>query len=363
MKNAILALLVLALLSTATAQPGMVWKERLPAFERDLTAMLPDNEPGAAVIITHGREIIFEKYFGLADLEKGEKLTAGHRLGIASMAKQFTGMALLFLIQEGRVRLDDDISKYFPELPLGGRKISVKQLMAHCSGLPELTQNDVFMKGIDRPRTVHQIIAIGLAGPFRSAPGEKYIYCNTGYTIITALVEKLSGMKFAEFLRKKIFEPLKMDHTFECDFDTDAGDAVPRYACTDSGFEKAEKMHFSNLIGGGGVISNAGDLAKWGMALISGDRLPANYRLLWQPILLNSGVSTEYGLGMGISDFEGKTFYYHPGMGSGMNSLNMIFPDDRLSITVIRNVSKPTHTSKDIAFLAAKYLLAVENDH
>ncbi|MDQ7797897.1 MAG: serine hydrolase domain-containing protein [Candidatus Edwardsbacteria bacterium] len=322
--------------------------------------MLPDSEPGASVIITHGNRIIFDKYYGLADLESGQKLNSGHVLGIASMSKQFTGMAVLFLVQEGKLKLDDDITKYFPELPLAGRKITIQQLLSHTSGLPELTQNDEFMNSIDKAHTVDQIIDLAFKGEFRGEPGEKYIYCNTGYTIIVALIEKLSKMDYAAFLKEKIFKPLKMNDTYACDFKNDAVNAVQRYLPDSAGFRKARVMHFSNLIGGGGVISNSRDMAKWEMALLSGKKLPQNYQKLWEPILLNSGKSTDYGLGLGVSDLDGKKFYYHPGMGDGMNSIDLIFPDYDLTITVIRNISKPKHSSNDISLLAAKYLLTNE---
>ncbi len=360
MKRIALIFLLCSLSIAVFAQSREIFENRLGQLEKDLSQMLPDSEPGASVIITHDNKVIFDKYYGLANLESGQKLNSGHVLGIASMSKQFTGMAVLFLVQEGKLKLDDDINQYFPELPLSGRKISVKQLLSHTSGLPELTQNDEFMNSIDQAHTVDQVIDLAFKGEFRGEPGEKYIYCNTGYTIIVALIEKLSKMDYAAFLKKKIFQPLKMKDTYACDFRNDAVNAVQRYLSDSAGFRKARIMHFSNLIGGGGVISNSRDMAKWEMALLSGKKLPQNYQKIWEPILLNSGKSTDYGLGLGISDFDGRKFYYHPGMGDGMNSIDLIFPDYDLTITVIRNVSKPKHSSNNISLLAAKYLL--QND-
>lgn len=357
MNKMVLAFLFCSLLSPAFAQPTEIFPNRLGQLEKELSQMLPENEPGASVIITQGKEIIFEKYYGLANLESGQRLNSGHVLGIASMSKQFTGMAVLFLVQEGKLNLDDDITRYFPELPLAGRKIKVKQLLSHTSGLPELTKNDEFMNDIHQAHTIQQIIDMAFKGEFRGEPGEKYIYCNTGYTITAALIEKLGNMGYAAFLKKHIFKPLKMDDTYACDYTNDAVNAAQRYLPDSAGYRKARVMHFSNLIGGGSVISNSKDMSKWCRALISGKKLPKNYRTIWDPVILNSGASTDYGLGMGLGDLDGKKFYYHPGMGDGMNSVNLIFPDYDLTITVIRNISKPKHSSNDIALLAAKYLL------
>lgn len=357
MKKSCICLLYIVLLSAVWSKDLPVFMQNLPKLDQVLSTRLPETEPGAAIIITLNRDVIFEKCYGSAELEKKERLNSNHMMGIASMSKQFTGMAVLFLVAEGKVKLEDDINRFLPELNLGGRVITIKQLLSHISGLPELTQNETFMSSISTAHSVKQIIEMGLTGPHRSEPGEKYIYCNTGYTIVVALIEKLSGQKFADFLKNRIFIPLNMNQTCECDLDTDALTAVPRYQITEAGFQKAETMHFSNLIGGGGIITCIKDMARWGIALVTGDHLPPNFKLLWQPNLLNTGESTGYGLGMGVNDFQGKCYYYHPGMGSGMNSVNMFFPDYAMTITVIRNLSKPKHTSHEIALLAAEYLM------
>lgn len=332
------------------------YDEKILQLADTLSAMLSNAEPGASVIVTHGDEIIFEEYYGLADVEKSERLGPDHVIGIASMTKQFTGMAILFLVEEGKLALEDDIREYFPDLPVGDRKITIRQLLSHTSGMPELTQNENFMNTIDRARTIEQIIDLAFEGDFRSEAGEKYIYCNTGFTIAAALIEKLSGMKYSAFLDEKIFRPLEMENTFACDFERDADGAVQRYISGPDGYGKAIVMHFSNLIGGGSIISNSRDIAKWTMALLSGKNLPGNYEKLWDQTLLSSGEPIGYGLGMGISETKGKTFYYHPGMGDGMNSIDLIFPDDDVTVNVIRNDSDPKHTSREIALLAAAYL-------
>jgi CubicO group peptidase (beta-lactamase class C family) len=320
-----------------------------------LSQKLPENEPGAAIIVLSGDSVSYESYFGCADLKNQERLNRSHMMGIASMSKQFLGMALLYLVDEGKLKLDDDISEYNTDLPLNGRKISIRQLVSHTSGLPEITQNDVFMKNIDKPHSVKEIIDVAFIDDFRSEPGEKFLYCNTGYTIAVSLIEKLSVMKYSEFLEKNIFEPLHMNNTYSCEYEHDGAEFTQRYLADSTGFKEAEVMHFSNLIGGGGIISNVSDLGKWCSALLNGHNLPSNYKLLWDTGYLNSGEKTEYGLGMGISSYRGMPFYYHPGMGSGMNSINLIFPEEDLAVVEIRNISKPKFSSKEIALFLVDY--------
>jgi len=360
MKRIVFVILIYSLLNTVFAQNISNYRKGILQFEEELIQKLTNNEPGTSVAITYDDKIVFEKYYGMANLERGIKLNSKHHLGVASMSKQFTGMAILSLAHEGKLKLDDNILKYFPNLPIGDRIINIKQLLSHTSGLPELTQNRTFMNQIEKPHTVEQIFEMGFAGEYRSKVGEKFIYCNTGFTICVALVEKLSNMSFSEYMSTMIFAPLNMKDSYICDYNRDAITAVPRYVQDSLTYNRAINMHFSNLIGGGSMVSNVQDMAKWGMALVSGKNLPANYKKIWESVLLNSGESTGYGLGLGVNHVNGKEFYYHPGMGSGMNSIFLIFPEEKISITVIRNMSKPKVSSKEIALTAAQFLFPEE---
>ncbi|MFC0876984.1 serine hydrolase domain-containing protein [Saccharicrinis sp. FJH2] len=355
-KKPFITVLFLILATIVQAQDENHFQERLIKLDTALCQRIRESDAGASIIITHKAQIIFEKYLGYANFEKEEKLNSDHVLGIASMSKQFLGMATLILANEGKIDLDREIKDYLPDLPLDNRHIKIKQLLSHTSGLPELTQSDEFMSKISEKHTVNEIINIGLKGKYRSEPGEKYMYCNTGYTIMTALIEQQSGMNFSDFLNEKIFVPLAMNHTYSCDYNHDATNAVQRYSLDSTGYHHANIMHFSNLIGGGGMVSNVRDMAQWNMALVSGRSLPPNYTDIWKPVLLNSGESTGYGLGMGVSSYKGRTFYYHPGMGDGMNAINLIFPSEEITITVIRNVFPPRVSSNEIALLAADFL-------
>lgn len=350
-----IVLIILGILPVLNAQNPINYNG-VDSLKLELQKLLKPDEPGAAVLITQNNKIIFEEYYGMANLAKKEKLHSDHMMGIASMSKQFEGMAVLILAEDGKLNLEENIKTYFPDLSIGKRDITIKQLLTHTSGLPELTQNNEFMNNLNVKRSVDDIIDIAFSEDFRHEPGEKYQYCNTGYTIVVKLIEKLSGMSYAEFLKQSIFKPLGMKNTYSCDYQTDAFNAVKRYTPDSTGFKEALNMDFSNLIGGGGIVSNVTDMTKWANALLTGENLPKNYKDMWVPALLNNGQSTEYGLGVGISEHKGHVFYYHPGMGSGMNAVNLIFPEENLSITVIRNMSKPKVTSINIALKAVEYL-------
>lgn len=331
----------------------------LDAFKMEMEKLLSPTQPGMAIMITRNDKIIFEEYFGYANLEKNERLSRDHTMGIASMSKQFEGMAALILVEQGKINLDEDIKTYFPDLPIGEREISVRQLLSHTSGLPEITRNDEFMNHIDQKRTPKEIIEIALRGDYTGEPGLEWKYCNTGYTMVVELIEQLSGKSYAEFLKENILKPLEMNQTYSCDYNHDATNTAIRYVADSLAYEAAEYMHFSNLIGGGGMISTALDISKWNRALLCGKNLPENYREIWKSNTLNNGEETGYGLGMGNNEYKGISYYYHPGMGHGMNSVNFIIPKDNVAITVIRNMSKPELNSIKIATMAMDYLLGL----
>jgi CubicO group peptidase (beta-lactamase class C family) len=208
------------------------------------------------------------------------------------------------------------------------------------------------MNSLDKPRSIDEILAIALDKPMRHEVGKKYMYCNTGYTIVVKLIEQITGQSYHDFLAENILNPLGMKNTYSCDINHDAIDIANRYRQDSTGFHDAVKVHFSNLIGGGGIISNVRDMSLWADALLSGKGLPKNYKEMWNTTILNNGKDTQYGLGMGTSKADGDLFHYHPGQGSGMNAINLIFPDSNISITVIRNVSKPKTSSTEIALYA-----------
>jgi CubicO group peptidase (beta-lactamase class C family) len=352
----IFTVIFLILINSAFSQDRNIYQYKLEQIDSVLINKIGLKEPGLSLSITLDNQVIFEKYYGYADITENEKLTSQHVLGIASMSKQFTGMATLFLVEEGKLSLDDNIKDYMPDLPIGNRKIMIRQLLSHTCGLPEITRNDKFMNKIAQRHTPQEIIDIAFLEDFTGEPGVKWQYCNTGYIIMASLIEKLSGQRFSEYLQEKIFTPLKMNNTYACDYNQDAYNAVPRYFADSSGYINATEMDFSNLIGGGSIISNVKDMAKWGIALISGDKLPSNYREIWKSNLLNSGEQTGYGLGLGVNVYKDKSYYYHPGMGDGMNSVNLIFPEDKITINVIRNISKPKLKSMEVALMVTEYL-------
>jgi CubicO group peptidase (beta-lactamase class C family) len=357
MKRSLLILLIAMVIAVTIVLIPDPYADSIKKFDKDLVGKLGDDAAGFSMLITHNDRIIYEKYHGYANIEKKEALSKNHVLGIASMSKQFLGMTVVYMMNEGKIDLYEDIKTYLPDLPIGDRSITIKQLLSHTSGLPELTQNEVFMGSFSEPHRVQEIIDMAFLQDLKGEPGVKYEYNNTGYTIVTKVLEQQSGKTFSSLLNDIIFDPLNMEHSYcgDVNFTTD-NLVVPRYYPGPEGYVPATKVHFSNMIGGGGVLSNVRDMMKWNKALLSGRKLPDNYKTIWDPVVLNNGDTISYGLGMGENAHNGHAFYYHPGTGDGMNAVNLVFPVENISIVVIQNVHPPKIQSIQAARMACDYL-------
>jgi D-alanyl-D-alanine carboxypeptidase len=358
MKHNLFLLIVCIFLGTSRVSANYLFPvDSINKMQYSLDSLLSKEKMATEIRVSMNGEKVFERYSGYIFPTSTIKPDSTTLFGIASMSKEYTAMAVLMLADEGKLSLDDNINTYFDFPELRERKITIRQLLSHTSGLPELTRNENFMNTLDSAHTIDQVAGYIFTGEFRSQPGEKFIYNNSGFTLLAALIEKLSGVSYRDFLTTHILLPLHMNHTYVCDFYNDANTAAPRFEANDSGYVAARVMHFSNLIGGGSIVTNTRDIARWDYALLTGNGLPANYKEMFKPVSLQNGEEISYGLGMGITEFEGKKLYYHPGMGDGMSSINLIFPDYKLDITVIRNVSGTPFSSVDLGLLVAHYFL------
>ena len=173
------------------------------------------EKPGVAVAVVRDGKLIYKNGYGIAHLEYNVPISPSTVFHVASVSKQFTVFAILLLQQEGKLSLDDDIRKYIPEVPDFGTKISLRHLATHTSGLRD--QWDLLRIGgwrmDDVITTAHVLNLVSHQKELNFQPGEKYMYCNTGFTLLAEVVARVSGFSFPKFTQKKIFEPLKMERT------------------------------------------------------------------------------------------------------------------------------------------------------
>jgi CubicO group peptidase (beta-lactamase class C family) len=296
------------------------------------------QSPAASVAVVKGDKIIFEKGYGMANLENGIPNTPETMFHIASVTKTFTSYCVLLLEKQGKLSMDDGIRKYVPEVPDFGHKISLRQLAEHTSGIRdyptlaamvgyEISRKETFFKLISRQHDLNFV------------PGEEYDYSNTGFVLLAAVIERVSGKSYAEFVSQHILKPLKMTATIIQD---DHGRIIHGIAESyEPGADGPKKLYVVNdLVGSMGIITNVRDLSLWAMHLLNPTGEAADIvRKMSIPGKLNNGKQTEYGLGLTIADYKGHLEIGHSGAAGGFKAHLGVFPKDNLAVIVLSNAS------------------------
>lgn len=299
------------------------------------------NYPGCAITIVKDSEIIYKKCFGQSNLEYDIPITSSTVFHAASVSKQFTAFAIALLVKENRLSLDDDICKYLPELPDFGQTITIRHLLHHTSGLREqytlLKISGVEV--VDWISNDHVLKLVQQQKELNFNPGDEIVYCNTGYTLLAEIVERVSGQTFNEFTTEKIFKPLGMDHTFFYD-DLQRivkNKAYPYIMDTDENFYKGILNY--TTVGATGLTTTIDDMVKWIMNFSQykvGDRNIIEQ--MFTSGLLNNGEETTYGFGLGITDYQGLKYVLHSGHDAGYRSYVGYFPEQKFGIVILGNV-------------------------
>lgn len=314
--------------------------------------------PGCALLVRKNARPYYSRSYGLASLELGVPIRQRTVFNIGSATKEFTAASVLLLAQAHELSLDDDIRKYVPELPDLGRAVTIRQLLTHTSGWRDYIQMLAWQGHYVRDY-VSATDAMHVLERQRSLsfpPGTDFRYSNTGYFLMSLVVQRVSGKSLPEFARERIFEPLGMHDTR---YVTDSRDVIHGVA---TGYEPApgggwrEAMSDWDDIGAGGVYSTVEDLARWddnfvvpsvgGRALI--DSLTA-------PEHLSNGVAIPYGLGLFVDSYAGRRRVWHNGIWAGYRAIFMRFPDDSLSIIALCNAADAA--SEALADAVAEVLL------
>lgn len=336
--------------------------------------------PGAAVIILQNSKVIFERGYGVADLRSFPKIDAHTNVRLASCTKQFTAMAIMLLVHDGKLRYEDRLTDVFPDFPEYGKAITIRNLLNHTSGL--LDYEDLMEKAspaspkekAPQVQTQVQIKDAGVLAILKQQkttkfpPGTKWDYSNSGYAVLAMVVEKVSGQNFGDFLHERIFAPLKMTETVAYE---NGKNAVSHraYGHTREGgtWHELDQSSTSAVLGDGGVYSSLTGLAKWDQAL-------ANHALLSEvemkpamtPVNISHGSVQEpdgrpaaYGFGWFLNSYKGHARMWHYGETVGFRTTIQRFVDDKLTIIILcnRDDQVPASLALKVAdlFLAAPH--------
>ncbi len=341
------------------AQPQKAGREGVAEI---FSGVAKPDEPGLAVLVKKDGRVMFERGYGVKERRTGSKIDAKTNFRLASVTKQFTAMAIMLLVHDGKLRYETTLGEIFAEFPEYGKKITVRQLLNHTGGLPDYED---LMDAAEKAKgpiwspekqiqdaEVLTLLESATKGKF--APSTKWEYSNSGYVLLGEIVVKVSGKPFGDFLDERIFAPLKMADTMAYQ---KGKNSVPNRAYGHTkdanSFKETDQSSTSATLGDGGVYSSVDDLSKWDDALrnhtlLSAEEMkpalePAKFGGVKNAVLPDDaptslhGVPVEYGFGWFLDPYKGRARMWHYGDTMGFKTAIQRFTKDGLTVIVLCN--------------------------
>ncbi len=327
---------------TVTCLSPLAMAEPADRMDKMIESYVKDHEFIGTVLVAKGDKVLLDKGYGSANIEWNIPNTPQTKFRIASLTKQFTAASVLILEERGKLKLGDKISAYLPDTPPAWRDITIFHLLTHSSGIPNFSNLDTFPPIITLAKKPNEVIDLVRALPLDFAPGEKFNYSNTGYIVLGALIEKVSGKSYESFLQENIFTPLAMN---DSGYDSSSQVLTRRaagYTFEDGHFANADYMDMGIPFSAGGLYSTCDDLLRWEKALYGGKLLSAeSLKKMTTPY------KDDYAFGLVIKTYAGSREFSHNGGINGFSTSLAYRPDDDLYIVVLSNME--THTPDAIA--------------
>ncbi|MEZ4869267.1 MAG: serine hydrolase [Caldilineaceae bacterium] len=333
-------------------------KELARQIDTMLAATFQPDAPGGAVLVLRDGKPILRKGYGLANLELHVPVTPEMVFRLGSLTKQFTAVAILMLVEEGKVKLSDDITRYWPDYPTDGQKITVEQLLTHTSGIKNYTDLPEWFNLWRQDMTPDELIALFKDKPLDFTPGTRWAYSNSGYILLGALIEKVTGMSYEAFIQQRIFTPLGMAHAAYDQTERILPGRVSGYSRGEDGYLNAQYLSMSQPYAAGSLAASVDDLAKWDAALYT-DKLVKQRTLqsAFKSFTLKDGGDTGYGYGFSVADYEGHTLLQHSGGINGFATYMLRLPDDKVYVALLTNCDNCPVPLVDLAFNIATLVI------
>ncbi|MCX6569947.1 MAG: serine hydrolase [Candidatus Aminicenantes bacterium] len=355
---AISTILPVFLIVLAVAPAFLAADETTDKVDKLFAAWDKTTTPGAALAVIKDGKIIYERGYGMAKLEDGIVNTPDKVFDIGSVSKQFTATCVAMLIREGKIGLDDDIRKYIPEMPAYEKPITVNHLLHHTSGLRDynaLLSLAGFRPESDSPTVEESLEVIRRQKKLNYTPGEEYSYTNTGFFLLSQIVERVSGKSLNAFAQERIFKPLGMTKTlFQDDHTQIIKDRATGYSRGDKGF--AISMSNWDETGDGNVYTTVRDLYLWDQAFYTNVLGKDLMDMLHTQGVLNSGKKIDYAFGLVVSDYKGLKVVEHGGSWVGFRAALVRFPEQKFSVVILANLDSIDPSG--LAFKVADIYLA-----
>jgi CubicO group peptidase (beta-lactamase class C family) len=312
--------------------------EKQQKLEQLLASVNQPAAPGMTVLVRVGDEVLLRRATGLANLELQSKMQPDMVMRLASQTKQFTAVATLILVQQGKLKLTSKVRDLLPDYPALGKDLTVHQLLSHSTGLKNLSRLPEFRDNKAKDASLTELLALFDTQPLQFAPGSQFAYSNSNYVLLTALIEKASGQSYASYLAQHIFQPLGMSHSGYDHQQAIIPQRAAGYTPTEQGFANAEVISMTRPQGAGGLYSNVDDLNLWDQALAQHKLLtPELTKLLFTKHKTTDGTPQPYGYGFMMADLQGLATQEHSGGIEGFTNYIIRIPARQVYVAVLSN--------------------------
>lgn len=328
-------------------------------MDQIVQSYVADHQFMGAALVARGSQVLFSKGYGSANLEWDVPNSPSTKFRLGSVTKQFTAASILLLEERGKLKVGDPVKKYMPDAPAAWDKITIFHVLTHTSGIPSFTGFSDYAKLEPFATTPAELVARFRDKPLEFEPGEKGSYSNSGYVLLTYLIEKITGDKYEKFVRDNIFTPLGMK---DSGYDSNSA-VIPHrasgYVYGKDGFENAGFVHMSVPQGAGALYSTTEDLLKWEQGLFGGKLLrAASLEKMTTPF------KNDYAFGLQVHTAGGRRAIEHGGSIEGFNTQLTYYPEDKLTVVVLGNVNgqAPTEISTKLAALACGETVTLQSE-
>jgi CubicO group peptidase (beta-lactamase class C family) len=342
-RSGLLAVLVWGVCTTCLSARG---DEREEKFDTYLKARVEVSSFSGSVLVSQGGHVLFERGYGLANREQTIPNSPTTKFRLGSLTKQFTAMAVLMLQEDGKLRVDDPIKSHLDIAPESWDAITIHHLLTHTSGLPNFTSFPDYEPTMREPSPPLKTIARFRDKPLDFVPGEKFVYSNSGYIVLGAIIEKVAGKPYEEVLRERILEPLEMNSTGYDHPETVLAERAAGYSSREDSIDNCAFLDMSIPHAAGALYSTVEDLARWDLALAGRKLLSADsYAAYFQPF------KGGYAYGWAVDERFGRKRLGHGGGINGFGTQIDRYPDDDLCVVVLCNLEglDPGGIARDLA--------------
>jgi CubicO group peptidase (beta-lactamase class C family) len=319
-----------------------------------LEAKYKSNEPGATALISKNGEVIYRKAFGSANLELGIAMSPENVFEIGSITKQFTAISILMLEEQGKLKVEDEITKYIPDYPTLGKTITIHNLLNHTSGIKSYTGMQSFMKHARTDMTPTELIDVFKNEPMDFDPGESYAYNNSGYILLGHIIEVITGNSYADFIENNIFKKLGMKSSHYGSMTKLIPNRASGYQ-DNEGYVNAAYLSLTLPYAAGSIMSNVDDLLIWQKALNNHKLISkATYEKAIHGSTLNNGEHIGYGYGLQEANLNGSTAIEHGGGIFGYTTQGIYLPEEDVFVSILTNCdcNSPGGVASKIAAIA-----------